>query len=147
MAEVKIRPRRGSASEWASLNITLAEGEFGVEYSDEGIQAGNIRIKIGDGVTPWNNLPYAINANEASSIYGGHIASNHVIGLKHATTAQWTTVDPILETGEIVFDDTKQSLKVGDGIHRFTDLRYIGEEWDISAVYDFGDIDNPVVFN
>lgn len=147
MADVKIRPRRGTVSEWRNMNLVLLEGEIGIEYPDAGIKTGDIRIKFGDGETAWNDLPYAINANEASSIYGGNITSNHVIGLKHATTDIWVASDPILEAGEIVYDDSKQSLKVGDGIHRFTELRYIGEEWDISAVYDFGDLDNPIVFN
>lgn len=143
MPKVKIRPKRGSVSELSSLNPLLLEGEICIEYPDAGITAGDIRVKIGDGITSWNNLPYAINANEASSIYGGEITSNHVIGLKTATTTQWETADPILEDGEIVFDSSKQSLKVGDGIHRFTEIRYIGEDWDVSHIYDFGDLDNP----
>lgn len=147
MADVKIRPRRGTVSEWRDLNLVLLEGEIGIEYPDTGIGEGDIRIKFGDGVKRWNDLPYAVNANEASSIYGGNARSTHVIGLKHATTDEWTNVNPILENGEIVYDTSKQSLKVGDGVHRFTDLRYIGEEWDISAVYDFGDLDDPIVFN
>ena len=147
MAEAKIRPRRGTTSEWRTLNIVLLEGEIGIEYPDTGIGTGDVRIKIGDGIKTWNELPYSINGNEATSIIGGGVSSTHIIGLKTGTTNEWTTVDPILNDGEIVYDSTKQSLKVGDGVHRFTELRYIGEEWDISAVYDFGDISEPIRFN
>ena len=105
MADVKIRPRRGTTSEWRTMNPILAEGEIGVEYPDTGILSGDIRIKFGDGISKWNDLPYAINANEASSIIGGGITSSHLISVKHATTEEWVIADPILEAGEIVYDD------------------------------------------
>lgn len=44
--------RRGTASEWTSANPTLAQSEFGLE-TDTNL------FKIGNGVTPWNNLGYA----------------------------------------------------------------------------------------
>ena len=33
----KIRPRRGTATEWSILNPVLAEGELGVEFPDSGV--------------------------------------------------------------------------------------------------------------
>ena len=60
MAYVKLRPRRGTAEEWNKYNIILSEGEFGVEVPADGVGTGISNIKIGDGVTPWNDLPYAI---------------------------------------------------------------------------------------
>jgi len=47
----RIQLRRGGAQEWANANPTLAQGELGIEL-DTG------RIKIGDGVSPWNTLRY-----------------------------------------------------------------------------------------
>lgn len=46
-----IQQRRGSASEWSSVNPTLFEGEAGHE-TDTG------KWKMGDGVTDWVGLPY-----------------------------------------------------------------------------------------
>lgn len=43
--------KRGAAARWRELNIVLAAGEPGF-VTDEN------RLKIGDGVTPWNDLPY-----------------------------------------------------------------------------------------
>jgi hypothetical protein len=43
--------RRGTASEWATVNPVLADGELALE-SDTDL------FKIGDGITPWNALPY-----------------------------------------------------------------------------------------
>lgn len=47
----EIRHRRGPAAEWATKNPILAAGEKGVDL-DTGW------FKLGNGVTPWNDLPY-----------------------------------------------------------------------------------------
>lgn len=55
MADVidyRFRMRRGLAATWASLNDVLLDGEIGLER-DTG------KIKIGNGSTPWNSLPYS----------------------------------------------------------------------------------------
>lgn len=46
-----IKLRRGESNEWSMQNPLLAEGEPGYE-EDSG------RLKIGDGVTRWNQLAY-----------------------------------------------------------------------------------------
>lgn len=51
---VRILLRRDLAAVWASVNPVLREGEAAYEIDTN-------RIKIGDGVTPWNNLPYALS--------------------------------------------------------------------------------------
>lgn len=43
--------KRGTAARWAEVNPILEQGEPGFVYDQN-------RLKIGDGVTPWNNLPY-----------------------------------------------------------------------------------------
>lgn len=67
--------RRGTAAEWAATNPILLAGEMGYErdvpltteasadtydYSDPAFGSG--AIKIGDGVTRWNDLPYLLTA-------------------------------------------------------------------------------------
>lgn len=49
---VKIQFRRDTASAWTSANPILSQGEAGYEY-DTG------RFKVGNGLTPWNTLPYS----------------------------------------------------------------------------------------
>ena len=55
MAEIQIKAifqyRRGSTSEWESVNPILKEGEPGLNTTIR-------KIKIGDGITPWKDLPY-----------------------------------------------------------------------------------------
>lgn len=48
---VRLEFRRDTASNWASANPTLKQGEPGFE-----IDTG--KLKIGNGTTPWNALPY-----------------------------------------------------------------------------------------
>lgn len=56
--------RKGTASRWSTVNPILANGEPGFVYD-------NNKIKIGDGVTPWNSLPYIDGATgiEAFNTY------------------------------------------------------------------------------
>lgn len=57
---IQIQIRRGSASQWASVNPLLAEGELGVEL-DSG------RFKIGNGTDRWNDINYAVGDNGKSA--------------------------------------------------------------------------------
>ena len=45
------RLKRGTEARWAELNPILEPGEPGFVYDKN-------RLKIGDGVTPWNDLSY-----------------------------------------------------------------------------------------
>lgn len=46
-----IKVKRGTSVSWSARNPVLSAGEPGVE-TDTG------QMKIGDGITAWNNLPY-----------------------------------------------------------------------------------------
>lgn len=60
MAEIymdsKFLLKRGDAARWEELNLVLERGEPGFVV-DEG------RLKVGDGVTAWNDLPYIGESN------------------------------------------------------------------------------------
>ena len=49
---VKIQFRRDTASAWSTVNPILSQGEAGYEF-DTG------RFKVGNGLSPWNSLPYS----------------------------------------------------------------------------------------
>ena len=67
-----IKLKRSNSANWRSKNPILAAGEPGVE-TDTG------QIKVGDGSTPWNSLPYTgsgavsltthINSNTPHPVY------------------------------------------------------------------------------
>lgn len=48
--------KRGTAARWAEVNPILAQGEPGFVYDTN-------QLKIGDGITPWNNLPFIQGKN------------------------------------------------------------------------------------
>lgn len=49
----RIQLRRGTATQWTSVNPVLASGEMGIETDTN-------KFKFGDGTTAWNNLDYVI---------------------------------------------------------------------------------------
>lgn len=51
-----IQFKRGTAARWAELNLVLAAGQPGYVIDEN-------RLKVGDGVTAWNDLPYVGEAN------------------------------------------------------------------------------------
>lgn len=86
MPYIQFQFRRGSAAEWFSANPVLASGELGLEQDTR-------KIKIGDGVTHWNDLLYGVGAidlqmatevgnttNLAISITNNTVSSNTVTG-------------------------------------------------------------------
>ena len=146
MAYAKIRPRRGTEYEWASYNPVLAEGELAIQFPDSGIGTGLCKFKVGDGVSPWNNLVYAFDGTAASAIDGGGINATALIQVRSATANAWANANPILAEREIAFDITKNAIKIGDGSSRWNSLPYItaGTIMEDDTTYDFGTEDGDV---
>ena len=66
----KLLLRRDIATNWATSNPILGPGELAYE-SDTG------RLKVGDGVTRWNSLPYYIgNGSGSNGILDGGVPSS-----------------------------------------------------------------------
>ena len=59
--DVKAKQRIDTSSNWTSANPGLLKGELGIESDTR-------RIKIGDGVTPWNTLSYADSLTFAGKV-------------------------------------------------------------------------------
>ena len=76
MAYTKLRPRAGKKSDWESKNPILGEQEIAFEYENE-LGQGVLRMKMGDGVTAWNDLPYAINESLTKSDINSLIQDNN----------------------------------------------------------------------
>lgn len=71
----KIQLRRDLAANWTAANTILAQGELGLELE-------TCRIKIGDGTSPWNDLPYKFEdisaATQAALDLKSDIGHTHV---------------------------------------------------------------------
>ena len=140
----RIVPRRDTARNWNLFNPILLNGEMGIEVPDSGIGTGQVKVKLGDGITPWNGLAYAINPAEADAIHGGTVTEYKEVCLRAGTHEQWLSADPIIGFGEIVFDISYTSLKVGDGVHKFSELNYVNYQPDPDIDWDFGELgDDP----
>ena len=48
--------RIDTTANWQSVNPVLGDGEFGIEK----LSGGKSNLKVGDGVTAWNNLQYVV---------------------------------------------------------------------------------------
>lgn len=69
--EYTLQLRRDSAARWAGRNPILGEGEPGFER-DTG------RLKVGNGVTPWNELGYFVledSTDPSNATLADHINS------------------------------------------------------------------------
>lgn len=79
----RIQIRRDTAVNWTEANPVLAQGEFGVETD-------TLKLKIGDGVTFWNDLRYyhsgsPYDAGEGISIEDMVISNTGIITLETGT--------------------------------------------------------------
>ena len=97
MSFYKIRPRAGTASQWTTANPILAEREIGFEFPAGGIGTGEIKAKMGDGVSHWNDLAYAILPmptveNEESTSTDKSPSSAYVKGKFDAIQSDLTTI-------------------------------------------------------
>lgn len=136
MGYALIRPRRGTEEDWSIVNPQLAEGELIMVCPDSGVGTGFTKFKIGDGLHRFLELPYAFDGT-AAHFTGGSISAFNVLSLRAGTKEEWEDIDPVLDQFELVYDSTERLFKVGDGSSRFTELEYIGDNFD----GDYGDED------
>lgn len=74
----RLKNRTGTAQEWAGTNPILLSGEFGVE-------SDNNKLKIGDGSTRWNDLPYFGS--------GGSDGRKVIASIFEPTSQTWIEID------------------------------------------------------
>ena len=82
MTRIPFKFPNGTAASWASINPVLNPGEIGFE-------SDTLKFKFGDGVTPWNSLPYQ-NASGPTGATGatGPQGIQGITGPTGATGAQ-----------------------------------------------------------
>lgn len=88
------KPRRGKASTMAGTksSTVLAAGEMFIELPDTGVGTGVCKMKMGDGVTSYASLPYAMGGDIATTeITGGIVedgSSSATAALANVTTGK-----------------------------------------------------------
>lgn len=70
---IYFKPRRGKKATAISQNIILRSGEVFFEVPDTGVGTGKGKIKMGDGVTTYGNLPYFAEPSSVADMSGSAI--------------------------------------------------------------------------
>lgn len=96
--------RRGNLTEWETKNPILAIGE-------PGFVVDKFKLKIGDGATAWNDLPYIADSDISNYVTIDDIA-NGVVLPPIATEAIRGTVLSSAAKNEISVDPTDGSMEV-----------------------------------
>lgn len=103
--------KRGTASRWAELNPILQQGEPGFVYDTN-------QLKIGDGNTPWNELPYLVPTEEINQL--SELVSNLNKELDNLNLDIDTINEQLNGTGENSVD-SKIDKKLEDFAEKLTD--------------------------
>ena len=75
MSERTLQLKRGTAERWATVNPILAIGEPGFVYDSN-------QLKIGDGVSAWNELPYIGGSTvNLTPVDGSIVIKENTIGI------------------------------------------------------------------
>ena len=114
----KIQLRRDTAANWETSNPVLSQGE-------QGLALDHNRIKIGDGVKAWKDLPYegdALTTTTDNSRFGFHTVS----GVKEFT----------FNTRGYIFEDIVATATTSDGTFTVDAATYPGivkqyEKWNL----------------
>ena len=72
-SNIKFQLRRSTSSNWTSTNPILQAGEPGFEID-------TYKLKIGDGITRWNLLPYISGSTSSYIFDGGNSTSVYTLG-------------------------------------------------------------------
>lgn len=116
MAEIKTRlvVRNDSSANWESVKDTavLLKGEMGIEFLDDGTP----KVRIGDGVTSWGQLPY-FGAEEAKTFHVGDLSEITETELAVGDTA-------IVKT--VIYVDAEDESK---NKYSYTGYVYNGTAW------------------
>ena len=96
--------KRGTAARWEELNLILNPGEPGFEMD-------TFKLKIGNGSTPWKELPYVNDVDISKYITIADITNGNVI-LPVATKTIRGAVLSSTAKNEISVDPTDGSMEV-----------------------------------
>lgn len=80
-----------------------------------GVETDTKMMKIGDGVTEWEVLDYIGGSG------GGGTNNPPLI----KTLAEWNQYHQVVQSGRLCFTSDAIGLKIGDGLHEWSDLPYM----------------------
>lgn len=93
--QAQMQQRRDTAANWAASNPVLLDGELGIVTDDPNL------YKIGDGVTPWNDLK--LRGFDGTLVQTTGDSENAVMSQK-AVTEKLTELESVLPTSGLMLD-------------------------------------------
>lgn len=110
-AQTVIRLRRGTATQWSTVNPILAAGEIGIETNTR-------KFKFGNGTTAWNGLDYAVGsvATEGVTVPWGNVTGKPIVSVAGddvdgGTATAWYTWQ------DLKIDNGNASTVILDGVY------------------------------
>ena len=130
MLNTRIVLRNDSSAKWLENDdVVLLKGEVAIEFNPDATTAGKkVKMKIGDGVTTWANLPYF--GGEEAHVYEAEVAKggNHTTAITTALKgAEPNTHDIAIVKEAIIAAD-----KLAEGVaqkYQYTAYRWNGSAW------------------
>ena len=134
------KPRRGKASTMlgTKASTVLAAGEMFIELPDTGVGTGICKMKMGDGVTAYSSLPYAMGGDIASTEITGSIvedtSATAAAALANVTTGR--TLGAIVgslrracqlnaQSIATLNDESSAVIPLASGISAYSDARHM----------------------
>lgn len=96
----RILLRTDTSARWESINPVLLKGEFGIVLDGEATSA---KIKVGDGKTAWNALPYTVDVDTLATALSTHAT----LVDKMESVAEDAVNDGLSKIGGAVYQVTK----------------------------------------
>lgn len=85
-----------------------------------------VPAEVDDAIRRVYDLVYKLAAATTQGIDGGGaLIATTTIQIRHATAAQWASADPVLRAGEMAFETDTNTLKIGDGVLKYSALSAI----------------------
>ena len=128
----RMQQRQDTRAAWEAANPVLLDGELGLVSDDQGL------YKMGDGVTPWNGLPYR---GFDGSIVQEPGSSTRSVMSQAAVTAQLSELGRQLE-GKAGKTDLAEVAKTGS----YEDLKDRPELAKVAGSGDYQDLENRPTF-
>ena len=120
-----IKQRRDTATNWSNTNPVLYDGQLGIDTT-------NKKIKIGDGTTAWNSLPY-LDGSPSDADYlvktaNSVLSAERVVGNSTSITANWGTAGAVTFeraafTGDVTANANSNSLTIANKAVSFAKIQ------------------------
>lgn len=119
--KARMTQRRDTADGWAAANPILLDGELGIVTDDKNL------YKIGDGVTPWNGLPF--RGFDGTLVHETGASRNAVMS-QDATTRALGTKQNVIEDLETI---RSGAAKGATALQEHQDISHLATKTELEA--------------